>query len=258
LLNNSEYILIKNEKLDNIFFIHDIRNSAKDSFDLFKDLNINYNYYSLDLPNHGISEIDLGRDISIKEILQTVINFIETNKIDKIIFILDSMSTLFAKDLEEYFGDRIKRFILINPLNKYIKYCSLIYKNAFFTSNKLDNLYYEQNMIFNIEKLLNNEEWLNLIDEKRKNVLKNETQFRFLINDIFSWIKINKYLKKVKQINKKLDIILSENDIFCDYKENLKLFSKFTDSTHILKNTGHDLIWDNKEEYIEILKKILI
>ncbi len=257
MLNNSEYILIKNEKLDNIVFIHDIRNSAKDSFNLFKDLDLDYNYYSFDLPNHGSSEVDLGRDISIKLILDKVIEFVTTNKIDKIIFILDSMPTLFTKDLEDHFNSDIKRFILINPLNRYIKFSSLIYKNAFFTLNKLENLYYEQNMIFNIKELLNNQEWLNSIHEKRENIWKNEMQFRFLINDIFSWNKINKYLKKIKKINNNYDIILSENDIFCDYKENLKLFSNFQASTHILKNTGHDIIWDNKEEYINIIKGIL-
>ncbi len=257
MLNNSEYILIKNEKFDNIVFIHDIRNSGKDSFNLFKDLDIDYNYYSFDLPNHGFSEIDLGRDISIELILNKVIEFVVEKKIDKIIFILDSMSTLFTKDLEEYFNNNIKKIILINPFNKYIKYSSLIYKNAFFTLNKLENLYYEQNMIFNIDELLNNQEWLNWIDQKKENIWKNEMQFRFLINDIFSWKNVNKYLKEIKKIYNKCDIILSEKDIFCDYKENLKLFSNFKESTHVLKNTGHDIIWDNKKEYIEIIKGIL-
>ncbi len=105
-----------NHSKTNILFIPGIGCEYEDHRK-FKDLLVSYNYYALNLPGHGRSKIPSYEQLSLQDLTNYVLDFIEARNLDSLVLIAHGTSCAIAGQLCQIIPQKIICNILVSPLD---------------------------------------------------------------------------------------------------------------------------------------------
>ena len=83
----------------------------------FKDLLVSYNYYALNLPGHGRSQVPSYEQLSLVDLTNYVLDFIDARNLDSLVIIAHGTSCAIAAQLCQIIPQKIICNILVSPLD---------------------------------------------------------------------------------------------------------------------------------------------
>lgn len=252
------YQKAKNISKGNILFIHGYATTSKYHQEVAAEFS-DYNYYAIELPGHGFTEVKQNVKFSPINIAMQVVDWIHSMNLDEIILIGHSMGGGIAEMINVYIPQKISKMILVCPMNSSIDIMSVLKKKRL-SFNNVKDLSEWQKMIFkHPEKFQTNN---NESEEKLKTELdyqnNNKENFKVLKKNIYSL----KNLKDLKFAERKNDkptlLIASEFDQVIKIKNLMKVFSKKDNITiSTFKESGHIPFLEEKELYVKTVKNFI-
>lgn len=250
------YQKAKNVSKGNILFIHGYATTSKYHEEAASEFS-DYNYYAIELPGHGYTEVKQNVKFSPINIAMQVVEWIHSMNLDEIILIGHSMGGGIAEMINAYIPQKISKIILVTPMNSSIDWIGIFKKKRISFSNVKD-LSDWQKMLFKYpEKYLTN-------DNNTK--LENELDYQKNNKDNFKSLKKNMYsLKNIKDLkfaerknDKPTLLIASEYDQIIKIKNLMKVFSKKENvKISIFKESGHIPFIEEKQLYVDTIKNFI-
>lgn len=105
-----------NHSKANILFIPGIGCEFADH-QKFKELLVSYNYYAINLPAHGNSNFESYDKLSLKDMANYVLNYIQNKELDSLILIGHGTSCAVVALLNKYIPENIIGNVLVSPID---------------------------------------------------------------------------------------------------------------------------------------------
>lgn len=273
-MNNFE--IIKNEK----YFYYDCKNENKkgiiifvhgfsssyflhSGFFIFNDFN-EYDYFSMNFSGHEIDNLNKETKKKIKlnqydiyKYVDELVQMVEKFNFKNIILIGHSMGGGISLLLNQRIPNRIKKLILVSPINPTIFLSTIGPKYLFNTINNMNRKIKEIEID---SKYLNNQKFHNLIDEylnyEIERFLYMKRKYLFLGTRLLS-IKLYQTLNNLYiKINKPTLVILGENDKVIPHKFFKKYLEKINNKNikiEVIQNSRHICFVEQFDKYNEIV-----
>lgn len=160
--NKYDYKLIpaKQNKKGTILFIHGY--CVDYSYFVCADRFPNYDVWMVNLPGHGNNTVPPDKKIykkqlTIDNITNFVVNFINDNQLQNIILIGHSMGGAIASFVYKLIPDKIQKIILISPANFASVYAAILFLKNFFPKNMEEKMNLQKILYHDISKPQNDQ-----------------------------------------------------------------------------------------------------
>ncbi|EGZ31733.1 alpha/beta hydrolase [Malacoplasma iowae] len=252
------YQKAKNVSKGNIVFIHGYATTSMYHQDAALEFS-DYNYYAIELPGHGYTDVRQNLEFSPINIAIQVVDWIHSLNLDEIILIGHSMGGGIAEMINLYIPQKISKIILVSPMNSSIDLSGLFKKKKLSFKNVKDLTDWHKIIFKNPDRLnLNNSDNENKLESELDYQTKNKDNFKILKKNIYSL----KNLKNLKFAERKNDkptlLIASEFDQVIKLKNLMKVFSKKENVIiSVFKDSGHIPFMEEKELYVKTIKEFI-
>ena len=241
--------------------MHGFLGSSSDWQSIVKELTSDFYCLAIDLPGHGLSEIDDSKDsYAIENTAMYIIEFLRDNKFEKCNFVGYSMGGRIAIYLAIHYPDYFNKIIIESAQpgikddiereqrKKHDK--NLAQKLISEPFQEFLEFWYNQ-LIF--ETLKNHKNFANLLQSRLKN---NPQKLAKSLQEIGTGIQPSLW-KDLYKIENPCLLITGEFDT--KYQ---KIFSKmhkeiYSSNFVVLKNSGHNTHFENSDEFVKVVKKFL-
>ena len=205
-----------------------------------------YNLYFLNLPGHGQMKVsnnkkEMKMKLRFDYMASYVIQFLKEQNLTNIILIAHSMGGAVASIVENRARDRIKKLILISPMNYASMYTCLEFRRNFFPKT-LDEKLKGMKVLYKKPRNGNNKLWMRMMDIQLKSQLKDWKQFKFLgLNEMATPAKLLKVAHAQKNIKVPLMVCLGQGDGIVPYQKSKTFFQKHHPDCKIVtfRDSGH-------------------
>lgn len=241
--------------MKNVLFLHSILESKELHDNLIKkNKDLNINYYSFNFFYHAKTLPKKNIELNQELLVSQLIKYIHQNKLKDLIIIADGFASSILVKAYNEIKIFINKVILINPLNNSIFSKSFFLKKDLFPANFFQMFNKQKRLFFKIQDFVENPNWVNHIKNDLKNIIENNMNYIYLMNDLLNYRNLFFYIKNITKMGN-MEIILSEYDFINNNRKSQNFYKNF--QINIIKNSGNNYLWEGKEEYIKILKKIL-
>jgi 2-succinyl-6-hydroxy-2,4-cyclohexadiene-1-carboxylate synthase len=261
---NIETIINNESSNDSVFFLHGFTGCAIDWWPVVSSLNINYNYYLVDLVGHGKSDSpEESNYYSIESIVNQLKEIIISNSNGKNVLAGYSMGGRIALNFALKFGIMLKGLILESSTwgisdedlrkertRQDEKLADFIYNNSI--DKFID--YWMNIDLFNSQRRLSND----MLNQIRKRKLENnKTGLANTLRCSGTGI-MNPLYNNIKDIKLKTLLITGELDSkFTNI--NTEMVNLFNNAEHrIIKNAGHNTHLEEPQKFIDAINKFLL
>ncbi|WP_029905997.1 alpha/beta fold hydrolase [Mycoplasmopsis opalescens] len=159
-----EYIESNNQKSNNLIFVHGIGGEFNNFSIPLEEISLSdndFNYYALNLPSHGKSQIT-NELTSLTKAADLFVEFILKLNLNNLTLIGHSMGGGLVMIALKKLHERIKKIILVGPMNKTSLSRVDVYDETFFLKNIEDYKKQVELCVFNAKKIINNPSFLKL------------------------------------------------------------------------------------------------
>lgn len=234
-----------------IVFIHGFATTSAYHGEFVKRLK-DFDYYSLELPGHGFTDIESIKDLSPYNLALHVVKWIELMKFDSINLIGHSMGGGIVGMVSTMIPNKIKNLIMVTPMNSKIsvKHINVLKFNP---KNNKQTLKMQDMLYMDWTKHFENENDPKILEET-KYQLKYRNNFKRLLRKMSSLGNIFKLRKLEKNITSRTLLIVGKYDGIIDWKSTKKLFSKKDNfKISLFLNSGHLPFIEEPDHYYEII-----
>lgn len=240
-----------------IFFIHGFAVNSNYHERFYKMID-DYDYYAIEHAGHGITPLKSKKQLSPYSYACEVAQLIIDLNLNNIILMGHSMGGGIAMMVYHMIPDRIKKLILITPMNLFgtVNLFSFLFKFNPKSYKQIPNFY--KNIMFDYEKnkdKISPQEIDNLIDMQ----IKYKKNFNILKRKMISLSNANNMRKNEKNIKVDTLLLVGKGDGCINYKNTLKnLTSKNPNfKFHCFQQSGHIPFVEQTKEYFDIIKKFI-
>ena len=144
-----------------------------------------YDLYFINLPGHGKLKVssdkkEMKEKLRLEYMANYVVDFINWQKLDNFILIGHSMGGAVAALVENKCRDKIKKIILVSPMNYASLYTGITFLTKFFPKNIKQKMVLLSYLYKDLESRLNDKEWMKMNEEQLKHQLNQWDQMEFL------------------------------------------------------------------------------
>ncbi len=231
----------KNISKGTIVFIHgfatnsDYHDDAGEKFD-------DYDYYTLELPGSGYTELEDINNFSLNTFVDFCISMIEELQLNDIFLMGHSMGGSLVMRIANKIGYKIKKLILVTPMNSSITWNSL--KLFFlFTPKSFNKTLSLNNVLYKDLTKTINLDIENYINKEHQYQVQHLTFFKKLKNKLYSVQNLKNCLAAEKLLSIPTLLIVGEFDKTIPYKPAIRAIKKsgkpfiqvsiFKDSAHV-------------------------
>ncbi len=242
----------KNNSKGTIVFIHGFATNS-DYHDEIGEKFDEYEYYTLELPGHGYTEINQNKNFYLDDFVDYCIAMITELKLDNIILIGHSMGGSLAMRVSNSISNKIEKLILVTPMNSSItpyalKMFFLFTPKSFNKTLALNNVLYKD-----LTKTLNlNVE--NYISKEHEYQVKHINFFRKLKRKLYSFKNLKRCFKAEKALKLPTLLIVGEFDKTINYKFAIRAIKKTNKpfiQVSIFKKSAHIPFQEQPEKYLK-------
>lgn len=236
-----------------IVFVHGFATTSNYHDDYFLDyIKNDYNYYSIQLPGHGVAPLNDKKQLKPIEFAKHVAEWMKVMNFKNINLIGHSMGGGIVLLVSTMVPDLIRKLIMVTPMNPSF---SLKHLNVlkFVPKNEAETLMMESLILKDHKKFFPSE-----THEKTKNEtayqLKHRENFKTLRKEMMTVSNMN-YLNKASKKNK-LDtlLILGKYDQVIDWKSAEKFYSKLPNyRIEIFDESAHLPFWEETDKYVNLI-----
>ncbi len=247
-----------NKSKGTIFFIHGYAVNSNYHND-FSDQLTNYDYYAVELPGHGITPINKKYKFNTFGFAQAIVDLINKLDLKNIILIGHSMGGGIAIIVSHLIKSRIKKMILVTPMNSKgtTNFINFLFRFNPKTIKQADSFYQiilDTNNKTSLERI-SNQDKLNLINYhiKYKKVLR-KLKYR-----LFSLSNLLRMLKYEKNIDIKTLLIVCTQDGCINHLKTIKNLTRKNKSiqTYTFTNAGHIPFFEHPQQYYEVIMEFI-
>ena len=205
-----------------------------------------YNLYFVNLPGHGQVKVsdnkkEMKTKLRLEYMASYVIQFLKSLDLENIILIGHSMGGAVASLVENRARDRIKKLILVSPMNYASLYTCLEFRKNFFPTTTEEKLK-EMKILYKRPRNEKNRLWMRMLDIQLKAQLKDWKQYKFLgIHEMASVKTLWKVTRAQKNIKVPLMVCLGTGDGIVPYQQTKAFFEKSHPNCTIVtfRDSGH-------------------
>lgn len=254
-----------NNKKGSIIFIHGFATQSNYHDDYFvNEATKEYDYYSLQLPGHGIEEYKQNKKIKVDFYTKYCVDLIKSMNIDKFFLIGHSMGGGLGVRVANKLKNNVIAYVAVTPMNsKLPPICITNYWK--FTPKNFKKTLKLQSILYNDLHKTKKDENINLFLEKESNYqIQHRTFFKQLKFDMFSLKNVLNCKKNEKEISVPVLAIAGKYDKMIPYKSVYKMF-KLNSQKHKKNNvefelfdfSGHLPFQEENERYIKSVLSFL-
>lgn len=234
-----------------IVFIHGFATTSAYHNEFVKRLK-DYDYYSLELPGHGFTNVDSPKELSPYNLALHVVKWIELMKFESINLIGHSMGGGIVGMVSTMIPNKIKNLIMVTPMNSKISFKHInVFK--FNPKNNKETLKMQDMLYMDWTKHFIDENDIKIIKETEYQ-LKYRDNFTKLLCRMSSLNNLFKLRKLEKNISVNTLLIVGKYDGIIDWKSTKKLFSKKSNfKISLFLNSGHLPFIEEPDHYYEII-----
>ena len=220
----------------------------------------NYDLYFINLPGHGNLKVsndinEMKEKLRLDYMAQYVIDFINDQKLNNFILIGHSMGGEIASLVENKCRDKIKKFILISPMNYASIYTGVRFVTKFFPKNMKQKMVLLSYLYKDIDSRKNDKEWMRMNEEQLQNQLQQWDQMKFLgkkeMANFKTLLKIHKAQKNIKM---PFMLCLGKYDGCVKYKPTKRNFLKHhKDKMHLVtfEKSSHLCFEEETDKFVK-------
>lgn len=253
----AQYIIKNNDSNRNILFIHGYTGSFLSRENIFKHFS-DYNWYGIDLPNHGKSDIFEEEKLKVDFFSNLVIDFINTQKLDNLIIIGHSMGGAIAAIVASQLEEKVKLLILEGPANiSVLENGEIISK---LISDNVDDLKIAyQNMVYYYKMNPQSEKLHDLVLEEIKNRSKATEGLKIMLDEKIWEEAMLLTQNSMRKLNVKTILIFGDKDNIVPFEKSLEILKHDIKNLtiEIFHDTSHLPHIENEKKYLEVLSKYL-
>ena len=261
-----KFIPAKKEKKGTILFIHGFCVDYK-YFVCDQQVAEHYDFYALNLPGHGpknkVQPIKqaMKSSFNFDYMSNYVIKFIEEMKLNDIYLIGHSMGGAIVSLVAIKMPAKIKKLVLVSPMNFASLYTGITFLTKFFPKNMAAKLKLLKYLYKDVSLYINNKEWMKMNEDQLKFQLDNYKQMKYLGKKVMSSLstlsKVHKAQKQLKDESTML--MLGVCDGIVPYKQTKRNFEKHHPNMKIVTfdNSGHLCFEEETAKFVEELYNFL-
>lgn len=237
----------KNKSKGTIVFIHGFATTSEYHNSFANQLK-DYDYYALELPGHGFSELDSVDTLHPFQLALKVVEWINLMQLDQFYLIGHSMGGGIVGMVSTMITDKIKKLIMVTPMNSSFSFKLLnIFK--FNPKNNKQTFKMQEMLYKNHLDYFNDENHPDIIKETNYQ-LTHRKNFTKLLSRMSSLSNHNKLKELEQKISIDTLLILGKHDGIIDANSAFKLFSKKPNFTiKVFEDSGHLPFIEEKEKY---------
>lgn len=238
-----------NKSKGTIVFIHGFATMSK-YHDGFANLLTNYDYYALELPGHGITQLNNASVLSPYNLALYVVNWIKEIKLTNFYLIGHSMGGGIVGMVSTMIPELINKLVMVTPMNSSFSF-KLINALKFNPKNNMQTFKMQKMLYKNHLDYINDHNHPDVIAET-KYQLENRNNFKLLLSKMSSLSNLMTLKRLEKEINVPTLLILGKYDNIIDYKSATHLFSKKPNFTiNVFDNSGHLPFIEELDKYYQ-------
>lgn len=238
-----------------IVFVHGFATNSSYHNEFVKRLT-DYDYYAIELPGHGIGNLETKKDLSPYKLSLHVVKWIELLKLNNFILIGHSMGGGIVGMVSTMIPNKIKKLIMVTPMNSSVN-LNLINVFKFIPKNNQETLEMQKMLYKDYTKHFKSENDLEIINET-KYQQEHADNFRILRRKMCSPMNLIKLRKLEKKITVPSLLMVGKGDGIINWKSALNLFSNknnfqlflFDESGHLPFIEEPDLYYEQIMDFI--------
>lgn len=242
-------------KIGTIVFIHGFATNSSYHDDYFAiHATKKYDYYSLQLPGHGIEKYNEKSKIEVDFYTKYCVNLIKTLPIDKFYLIGHSMGGGLGIRVANKLSNQVIAYVAVTPMNSKLPIKTIFNYWKFTPKNFKKTLKLNMHLYTNLHETKQNENVNDYIENELKYQLKHRGFFIQLKKDMFSLKNLNNCKKNECLINIPTLAIAGKYDPFIPYKSVYKALKKNKNDIilfELFENSSHIPFQEEQERYIK-------
>ena len=255
----------KNPSKGKILFVHGY--AVDYSYWMFiEDKFPEYDLYFVNLPGHGNLKVssdkkEMKKKLRLNYMADYVVDFIKQQDLKDITLIGHSMGGAVVSLVEQKCPERIKKLILVSPMNFASLYTGITFLTKFFPKNKEQKMKMLECLYKDFKPKNDDPDWVKMNEEQLKNQIEQYKQMKFLGKKEMANIKTLMTVHKAqKNIKIPFMLCLGIDDGCISYKHTKRNFLKHhKDKIHLVTftNSGHLCFEEETDKFVKEVKKFI-
>ena len=225
-----------------------------------------YDLYLINLPGHGNITVssdkkEMKEKLRLEYMADYVVDFINTHNLKALILVGHSMGGAVASFVENKCRDKIKKLILISPMNFASIYTGFTFLTKFFPKNKEQKMRLLSYLYKDCTPKYNDPQWMKMNEDQLNKQLEQWEQMKFLgKKEMASIITLTKVHKAQKKIKTPFMLCLGTDDGCIPYKQTKRNFLKHHyDKIHLVTfdNSGHLCFEEETDKFVKEVKDFI-
>lgn len=227
-----------------------------------------YDLWMVNLPGHGNNTVSAEtkvykEQLKFANIVKYVVDFIEDMKLDDIYLIGHSMGGAVAALVQQQIKSKVKKIVLVSPMNFASIYRAFTFLTKFFPKNIEEKMMLQTYLYYNVTKYTSDDNWNKMIKNQLQFQLDNWKQMEYLgKKQMGSLSVLMKVRKAQKNINIPFLLCLGVADKIIPYNHTKKLFLKQhgkqkTFKLETFQTSAHLCFEEETDKFVQVVKDFL-